>query len=292
MDLINKFKRLLTEAHGLINEEDAAKEAKKINTFRVGSSGAIVDGAVYSTQCGRLAQARYLGFQSPPTEEMRVMFNGGFTLEDYITKRFTTLGLKFVAEKEHNVEVVPGITISGRPDFELTIDGQEIGIEIKSLASHFSVIKRYKNRFPFMKHMIQSATYMTMLNRDSWLIAIGHSFHVRDGAKQYPPAVEWFEMKWEGGKFTVYNEKDQKATLPFDKSHIIAYYQEQKSANEDKRLMARPKEEELNVDTYNRCNYCPMKQACLEYDLGKVTFENWLARVLVSKEKDQRNAKV
>lgn len=277
----------MTEAHGKINEEDAAKEAKKINTFRVGSSGAIVDGAVYSTQCGRLAQARYLGAQSPPTEEMRVMFNGGFTLEDYIAKRFTTLGLKFVAEKEHNVEVAPGITISGRPDFELTIDGEEVGVEIKSLASPFSVIKQRKNRFPFMKHMIQSATYMTMLNRDSWLIAIGHSFHVRDGGRQHPPAVVWYEMKYDGSKFRVINEKDEKAFLPFDKSHIIAYYKEQQDANNEKRLMARPKEEELNVDTYNRCNYCPMKSACNEYDNGMIDFESWLGRVLVSKEKDQ-----
>jgi len=144
--VINKFKTLFTEAHTQINKADAAKEALKVATFRVGSSGALTSKGMYSPPCGRLAQARYLGFQSPPTEEMRVMFNGGTTLEDFITARLKTLKLKFRQEQEFNIEIAPGIPVSGRPDFEIKIGKEWVGLEVKSLASPFSVIKQRKKK--------------------------------------------------------------------------------------------------------------------------------------------------
>ncbi len=277
----------MKESHEIINKEDESKEAKKVGVFRVGSSGAIVGDSTYATQCGRLAQARFLGRQSPPTEEMRVMFNGGLTFEDFIRIRFERGNYTFWAERQQEGEISPGIVISGRPDFEVELDGTVVGIEVKSLASPFSVIKQRKNKFPFMKHMIQAATYMTLTKRDIWLIAIGHSFHVNDRGFKIPPAVIWFELTYEDGKFVIENETGRKATLPFDKSHIIAYYREQQKATNEGRLMSRPTELELNVDTYNRCNYCPMKSACNEYDNGQIGFEQWLSRVVVSKEKEQ-----
>jgi hypothetical protein len=287
MSLINKFKQLMTDAHEAINKTEEAKEAEKINTFRVGSSGAIVEGEVYSTQCGRLAQARFLGYQSPPTQEMRVMFNGGLTFEDFLAARFTKLGLKFHQERQQEGEIAPGIVVSGRPDFEVETETGLVGIEVKSLASPFSVMKQRKNRFPYMKHMIQAATYMTLTGLDSWLIVIGHSFHVNDRGMKIPPALMWYELKYVNGKFIITNDNNENALLPFDKQHIISYYREQQDGIKSKQLMARPKEYELNVDTYNRCNYCPMKSACNEYDKGLIGFEQWLSRVVVSKEKEQ-----
>ncbi len=277
----------MKDSHELINKADEAKEAKKVGVFRVGSSGAIVGNDIYATQCGRLAQARYLGQQSPPTQEMRVMFNGGLTFEDFVKTRFEAGNYKFWAERQQEGEISPGIVISGRPDFEIELDGQIIGIEIKSLASPFSVIKQRKNRFPFMKHMIQAATYMTLTKRDVWLIAIGHSFHVNDRGFKVPPAMVWYELTYVDDKFVIENDEGKKATLPFDKSHIVAYYKEQQAATDERRLMGRPKELELNVDTYNRCKYCPMLSACNEYDNGQIGFEQWLSRVVVSKEKEQ-----
>src|SRR5271166_6283740 len=153
--LIKQFKDWMTSAHEKINEEEAAKESKKINTFRVGSSGAIMGtGDALYTQCGRLAQARYLGFQASPTEEMRTMFNGGLTLEDFIEQRFRTLDLQYQKEVEVQGEIASGIVVSGRPDFDVLVKNEDeiyeaIGIEIKSLASPFSVIKFDKNGFPF-----------------------------------------------------------------------------------------------------------------------------------------------
>lgn len=285
--LINKFKKLFKEAHEKINKIEEDKEAAKWGTFRVGSSGALRDGDVYSTQCGRLGQARLLGYQSPPTQEMRVMFNGGITLEDYVQQRLEANNLPFIKEHSHAVELLPGITVSGRPDFEVEIDGEIIGIEVKSLASPTSVIKHEKNRFPYMKHLIQAATYMTLLDRKRWLIAVGHTFYVNERGHKIPPKVTFYELHLLDGSFVVTNAKNENALLPFTKEHIYLYYKEMDAAVKEKRLMSRPKEEEINVDTYSRCNYCPMKSACNEYDNKQIDFQSWLQRIKVNKEKDQ-----
>jgi hypothetical protein len=288
VNLIKTFQELFTDAHKIITKEEAAKEAEKVATLRVGSSGALVGDAMYVTQCGRLAQARYLGFQSSPTEEMRVMFNGGTTLEGFIKERLKTLGLQFRQEETYKTEVIPGIFISGRPDFEVNIDGEVIGIEVKSLASPFSVIKHAKNKFPYMKHLIQSATYMTILNRNTWMVVVGWSFHVNQNGQKLSPSLVWYEMGYneQDDYFWVKNERNEYASLPFTKKHIIAYYVEVKRGVTENILVQRPYEKELKVDTYNRCKYCPMQSACNEYDVGQISFDQWLARILITKESE------
>jgi PD-(D/E)XK nuclease superfamily len=297
MSLIKDMKSIMRKAHDRITINEKVKEAEKAGVFRAGSSGAIVDGHGYTASCGRLAQARLLGYQSDPTQEMRVMFNGGLTLEDYLEVRFKAIDIPFYKEREVKDGLTSDIVISGRPDFDVYVGGKWVGIEVKSLASPFSVIKQRKNRFPFIKHMVQAATYMLLLNRNQWLIAIGHSFHVNQNGQKFPPEVVWYELKWntdlvEGkGFFVVTNERNESAVLPFGKEHIIAFYKELASATKEKRLMGRPFEYELNVDTYSRCNYCPMKSACNEYDAGTLDFQSWLSKVQVSKEKDQTEEK-
>jgi PD-(D/E)XK nuclease superfamily len=286
--VIAKLKELLKDAHEKINKEEARKEELKVGTLRAGSAGAVVGDSYLYTQCGRLAQARLLGYQSEPTQEMRLMFNGGLTLEDYFETRLKAADIVYGKEEPVQVELEPGIIVSGRPDFDIILELPEgrraLGIEIKSLASPFSVIKQRKNDFPFMKHMLQAATYMTMLRRDEWAILIGHSFYVNQNGKKHDPQLKMYVLKFENDKFLVENEVGRRKELPFDKSHILAYYREVKEKTAGKVLMQRPTELELNVDTYNRCNYCPMASACNEYEAGQLTFEQWLERVKITKE--------
>jgi hypothetical protein len=290
--MIKKMKEIFSEAHRKINEAEKKKENLKVGTLRAGSSGAITASGQLYTGCGRLAQARLLGYQSEPTEQMRLMFNGGLTLEDYMESRLQACNIDYTKEEpiECNVEGV-GI-ISGRPDFQILVeDGgirRYIGIEVKSLASPFSVIKQRKNGFPFMKHLLQAATYMLITNRDEWLVVIGHSFFVNQNGKKHDPDLKWYRISLfrEFNRETLYveNEKGEAKQLPFDFSHIIAYYKEVREKTASTTLMARPTEQELQVDTYNRCNYCPMASACNEYEAGQITFEDWLERVKVERE--------
>jgi hypothetical protein len=281
--MIQQFKEMFTKAHEIINEKEAAKEATKQGIWRIGSSGAIVDGKVYSTQCGRLAQARYLGFQSQPTEEMRYMFNGGLTLESFISERLDILGFEYTKEAEIKT-IIEGIELSGRPDFRVKLDSRWIGIEVKSLASPFSVIKLKKNRAPFMKHMIQSCMYMMATQSSKWMVVVGWSFNVNQNGKKIESGMEWFEIEGKGNKFIVRNELGEEFTLPFTCEDLLQYYKDMQQGITDKKLMPRPFEHELNVDTYNRCNYCPQKNACNEYDANKLSFEDWLKRVPITKE--------
>lgn len=206
----------MTAAHHKINTIEASKEAEKIATFRVGSSGAITsENKAYYTQCGRLAQARYLGYQAPPTESMRAMFNGGLTLEDFVEQRLKVLGISFDKEKQIEVMLTPEIRVTGRPDFILHFEDGDVGIEVKSLASVFSVIKQRKNGQPFMKHMIQAATYMCAMSMPKWTVVIGHSFFVRDKATNIEPGLVWYEMAMEkDNEFTVTNEKVKLTDCP------------------------------------------------------------------------------
>lgn len=283
LNMIEKFKSLFTEAHEKINEADKTQEAKKQGLWRIGSSGALVDGKIYDTRCGRLAQARYLGFQSAPTEEMRSMFVGGLSLEDYIEERLDKLGLTY--RKEEEVAVTIGeMELSGRPDYMVLIDGEWVGIEVKSLASPFSVIKLKKNRAPFMKHLIQACMYMVATDSDKWMVVVGRSFNTNQNGMKISSGLDWFEIRINGEGFEVHNELGEKFPLPFTVQHLIEYYKELQSGIDDKRLVSRPTEKELNVDTYNRCNYCPQKSACNEYDAGTLSFEDWLVRVPITKE--------
>jgi hypothetical protein len=287
--MINKLKKVLKDGHEKINKRESEREESKIGFLRAGSSGAIVNSTALYTDCGRKAQARLLGYSPEPTEELRLMFNCGLTLENYIETRLQAAGIDYGKEEEITRYFDDIGYISGRPDFEVFLEEKGvrklIGIEVKSFVSPFSVIKQRKNDFPMMKHLIQAATYMMMTNRDEWYICIGHFFYVNQNGKKHNPALVWYELKKNGdGKLTVTNEKGRFRDLPFDFSNILSYYKEVRNKTDAKQLMDRPTEMELNVDTYNRCNYCPMKSACNEYEAGQLTFEQWLEKVKITKE--------
>lgn len=285
---LQDFKKAAKTAHEKQLKDESVKEAGKLGILRGGSAGALVGDKAYYSQCGRLAQARLLGKQIPPTQSMRMMFNGGYTLENAVEDIFKNADIEYVKENDRLVNHPEIGYIGMRPDFEImTASNGWLGVEVKSLASPFSVIKQKKNGFPFMKHLVQSATYMTFLGRDKWIIVIGQSFNTNQNGKKIDSGLEWYSLSLVGMNFVVENELGKLQELPFDSSHILAYYKEVKAANKEQRLMIRPTEKELNVDTYDRCKYCPMQSACNEYDAKQIDFETWLSRVETSKEKNQ-----
>lgn len=301
---IKFFKKMTTLAHNKKSEEDSEKEAEKIGILRGGSAGALVGEKAYYSQCGRLAQARLLGKQNEVSESQRAMFQGGFTLENYVQEILDKNEITYLKEKSFIVEW-PGLgKIGMRPDFDIFlskegwdgistehyIGGEWLGIEVKSLASPFSVIKQQSNKFPFMKHLVQTAAYMTFLARDRWIIVIGRSFNTnqvgKKGWMKIDAGLNWYEVQVRGMDLWVLNENDEEMILPFTKQHVIDYYKEVVAANKGKRLMQRPTEKELQVDTYDRCKYCPMQSACNEFDNKQIDFESWLSRFDIKKESE------
>lgn len=286
MKTILALQDLFTKSVGVINDQKAAEESKKLGTCRAGSSGAITkDGAHYYSQCGRLAQARLLGFERAPDAKLLTMFEGGLALENYIEKALTAAGATF--KKEEPVKGKIGkVTVSGRPDFDIAIDGEFVGMEVKSMASPFSAIKQVKNGFPLVKHLVQACTYMLLLKRDKWLVAVGNIFFANERGFKVNPGVRLYLVRQDECGFEVENEKGEVVELPFTSKDIVRYYAQLGKATKDKVLMARPTEKELNMDTYSRCKYCPLSSACNEYEAGQLDFDAFMAKVPTIKEND------
>lgn len=278
--LKDKLKQIFKEAFKTLKGKDSLERDKKLGILRGGSCGALLsngDCLQGSTKCSRLDQMRLLGIEKETSEEDQVAFSAGFGHELYIDKHLKESGLEYKREESYTIEK-DGLTWSGRPDFEVKIDGEWIGIEAKSLISAFSVAKQVQADVPFMRHMIQSAAYMTFLDRNTWLICIGHYFYAQAGSERLNPSIRWYEM--------AYNEEEDSfiidgKQLPFGKAHIITYYKQLGKWNTQEKLGPRPKELEIGgIKPYNRCNYCPMNSDCNAYDNDQMDFKIWKKRLI------------
>ena len=284
MKAFNKLRKLITNSVEVINAQKAAAEKTKLGTLRAGSSGAITkEGAHYYSGCGRLAQARFLGFERSPTASLLTMFEGGLALENYIEKGLIASGSTFKKE-EPVIGKVGRAIVSGRPDFDILIEGEWVGVEVKSMASPFSAIKQVKNGFPLVKHLVQACTYLLLLKRDKWIVAVGNIFFANERGFKVDPDVRYYEVVREDDNFIVENEKGVKANLPFTAKDIERYYSQLTKTTKAHKLMERPTEAELNMSTYSRCKYCPMSGACNEIENGQIDFEQWMQKVPTSKE--------
>lgn len=273
----------IESATALINEEKAAQEKLKLGMCRAGSTGAVSkDGKNYYADCGRKAQARYLGFERSPTSSLLTMFEGGLALENRIEKALaaTDTGAEPSFSKEQSVQGKVGLTkVSGRPDFDIVVEKELVGLEVKSMASPFSAIKQVKNAYPLIKHLVQACTYMILLERDCWVVVVGNVFFARERAFSVNPELRYYQVNRNGNEFSVCNEKGQEVKLEFGVEDIERYYAMLVSETNAKRLMPRPTENEINVDSYDRCKYCPMSSACNEIENGQIDFDEWMRRV-------------
>lgn len=275
--LLKKVREIEIKAHEEQTRNDQEKEKGKLGYFRGGSCGALTGEAIYSAKCGRLDQARLAGIQKPITADERTMFSSGLGHEVRLEEVFKAAGLSFSKEPEYVIKK-PWGTWSGRPDFEIEVDGELIGVEAKALVSNFSVDKHITANWPFMRHLLQAATYLHMLDRKQWLIAVGHYFYADVNKRKHSPGIRWFHLMLEGNRF-ILTDGTREELLPFKPEHVEAYYREMAAANADKRLMDRPAEFEMGMNSYNRCNYCAMKNECNLADLGKMDFETWLKKL-------------
>lgn len=288
--MLKKIKQIQKDAFKAVSERDAEANERTVGLLRGGSSGALVGEKSYAAKCARLDQARMLGVQKAVTDAERVMFSAGLGHEVFLEGQFRASGIEFRGPEyfeKHPYRVPvprdgkPDLMWGGRPDFELKIDGQWVGVEAKALVSNFSVMKQKSADWPYMRHLVQAAAYMLMLNRPNWLIAIGHYFYAQPNpANKIPPQVNWYELRVnEAGELEVENEKHEIQPLPFGIQHVKDYYLDIADRNERKVLALRPTEKEMGMRPYNRCNYCPMKNSCNKYDTQQMTFEEWLEQL-------------
>jgi hypothetical protein len=280
MKLLDRIDEIEKQAQRAVEQESRQMNRDSVMLLRGGSSGALTkDGRSYSTSCARKAQARLLGLGTPPSKDDIEAFAAGFGHELRIDKMLTQAGVEFEREPDYQILMANGDEWSGRPDF----DSKELGgMEAKSLISPFSVYKAWEGNWPQMKHCVQSASYMTMLNRDTWLICVGNYFHVDlyigNSKKKYPPQRRWFAVGKDEDNFFIMNSDRDVKLLPFNQQDVLRYYEKLQLDNKSKKLGVRPHEEELKAKTYSRCDarYCLMSGSCDAYDKGELSFDKWM----------------
>lgn len=276
--MISRIKAIFAEANANLNLQREEEEKKKLGLARGGSAGAIMEnGEALYTDCGRKAQARLLGQQSGKSENDRMMFQGGFAVENHIEEYLKTAGIPYAKEVE-KLGLIGDVEVSGRADFDILLDGEWVGVEVKSMASPFSTIKQVKNKFPMIKHLVQACTYTLLYERDKWLVAVGNVFNANERGFKVPSSLRWYSISRKGTSFYCTNEAGERVKLPFTIQDIGRYYLLLQKETQNKTLLPRPTELELNVDTYNRCKYCPMEGACNEFEAGQIDFDTWIKK--------------
>lgn len=299
--LIIKMKEVMEFANEQQNLERSLRATETRGIFRGAMAGAITDAGILSAKCPRLDQARLLGVESQPSAQTRIMFSAGFGHEIYLETQFQLAGRFEAYLKEKGLlykrEVgcdgqVDGQTWHGTPDFEISFDGgvTYLGVEAKSLVSNFSAFKHVTNEMPQMKHVLQAAGYMTRLNRDVWMIAVGHYFYANVNGDNFPPDVKWYvvDRNTGNGRFQVSNEEGRTIEIDATPEQITNYLRHLETNNKGQTLSERPIEKEIAGNAYDRCNYCEMQSYCNLYDTEQLSFENWLKALPNAKKENKK----
>lgn len=279
------IKKLLVDGFDTIQQELDQKEKSKVGFLRGGSTGCVVNGA-YLGECPRIAQRRLHGLTHPISFESDLVFNLGFSHENNVlSKLLINDGVKAVTipEGQYSFDTahtkltignpiqtdISGYKWSGSPDFVVEmLDGSRFGIETKALASSSSASKIYHNDFPYTKAILQAAMYSYVTGLP-WYILYGLYFYAGSYRDKVSPFLKEFKIELEGTDNTivVVREGGERVITDFSIKGILDFYRQ---VAESREALPRPTEKEMGP-TYNRCDYCWMREACQDYDLGITT---------------------
>lgn len=315
---------ILRAGHAALRAASKEKESTKKGTLRGGNSGAVVRGEGVVGKCHRITLARFLGHQAAAEGSRDLMFDAGFKNEDSWYEVLKA-AWKGVILREEEVPVVwetsRGIKVTGRPDFVLCEPGEVtpeqpdppprkvLGLELKLVASLWTMFDVIVKRTPKTDHVIQAAHY-------KWKLGIPYELW-------YTSRVDWPITGWLVKSFVRliwgdhifgedvfdYNERGEpKKIYPFyagfelDIRNEVVYYRAVGSetwvetlittqAIEDyyeligtmaaeKTLGERPAG--VNMDGskmgYDKCSakYCPFSEIC---DRHEDNYDDWVAAV-------------
>lgn len=283
--MLKSLRKSLALGHQNQTDERANKTKATKGTLRGAMAGVILPGGeILSSKCIRLDIARVLGAEKETSQDDRVVFASGYGHENFLESEFKAAGLPYRREPDTQLETTfEGMKWTGTPDFEIQLDGEWIGVEAKALVSPYSVYKQRTADWPFRKHLLQSAHYMTVFERDKWIISIGHYFYAEANKEKIKPQVRYYLLQaplTEDGTFSVLNEQGVTLQLNFCRSDVKNYLRTISRSVNMKSLPQRPKWMEYGgIRSYDECNYCPMKSSCNAFDTAQLTFDEWLQKL-------------
>jgi hypothetical protein len=290
-------------------EHDAA-EVEKLGSYRVGSSGIVMDGGTPTGTCPRKAYLRNKGieFDEKELSDFLMMEQGVWNEEIWNEVLSKTWPGKIRRESEVPVtfHLDDGTKITGRPDLVLCdADGTPThGLELKNASSVWTGRDVLTERMPKVDHLIQAGLYMYGLQIPFTLCYVSRSKYAvptktwieRLFPKQGDPGSEWLEYNEKGGSKAL---KPFLSTFPLQitaagmvqyhndgKWHdtivsipkIFEWYEAVHSMHSHDVLPARPATVKVDGKKgFNPCDpaYCPLSDTCDRMEAqGKQAWED------------------
>lgn len=281
-------------------EEHETEEAKKLGSYRIGSSGVVLgDGTVTGT-CPRKTYLRFHGvnWDQKDVSDFLMMEQGVWNEEIWVDVLKRSWTGKILQEEEVPVVLTlkDGTKITGRPDVVLADDDEKPlhGLELKNASSVWTGRDALLERKPKVDHLIQAGMYMYGLQVPFTLCYVSRS-------KYAVPTKTWIESLFPrpdqpGSEWMEYNDKGgSKALKPFlstfplrlvdgtveywadgawhssiiEVKRVLEYYEGVHSMREHDDLPSRPTT--LKVDGskgFNPCDpaYCPLSETCERWE--------------------------
>jgi len=280
----------LKKGYSNITEERDAQEILKVGSFRAGNAG-FVEHDTPIESCPRLALLRFKGKNKSISFEEHLNVTTGVLHEHHVTDLLVANEdvskievWEEVPQVSPKIEVISqsleidlnGIIVLGRPDRVITLNGKRIGLELKSVISSNTAFK-IASGFPSLQYLAQILTYQYKLNIPFYFLFgqyfIADKFIQKKFVKRQPQFLV-FEVTPLSDTQTEIRRLDgsnEVKVVNFGINHVKDFYQMCKETDESAVFPKVP-----IWDTYNKCDYCPMKDACDSYNSGVISKQDWI----------------
>jgi hypothetical protein len=272
-----------------LDENRQAKENGKQGWFRVGTSGAVVEGHVIGT-CHRIGLLRFLGIQGEANEITRAIWDSG-EANEFVWERALEADGTYTVLRDKDIPIqfdVRGTPGSGSPDIVLAKDGIPVyGIELKIVESSQSAVGLWLDKKPKADNLIQAAHYAMRLNIPYSLVYTYNGisdfpywaikkYGIAPKTKLQPFKME-FGVEWRDDRlwYTTMDGKEVKTSI--DKQSIENYYEMilDMQAGQDLYLPYTSLEVDKSSMPFDKCKYCTFSEACTDYESHN-DYNRWL----------------
>lgn len=291
--------QILKAGYNILLEKREEDEANSSGVFRAGNAGYVAYGKSNSS-CPRLTLARYFGQKSgAPSKsiefEEHLNVTTGVLHEHHVTdllvaspsvskveawEKLPQQSDKIVCHESPVKWVIDEKTVvSGRPDRVVTIDGQRIGLELKSVISQNTAFK-INTGFPSEQYISQILVYQHNLQIPFYFL-FGQYFIADKFVNKKPvklqPQFSQFKVVPDSTTQTAVIKLDSQGREIDTKiynigiKHVEDYYKLCSEAVDSASLPDVPLWE-----GYNKCDYCPFLDRCNSYDAGIISRSEWL----------------
>lgn len=280
----------LKKGYSTITARRDAEESSKVGIFRAGNAG-FVEHDTPIESCPRLAVLRYIGKNKSISFDEHLNVTTGVLHEHHVTELLVESEdvskievWENVPQVSPKIEVISkaleidlnGIIVSGRPDRVITLNGQRIGLELKSVISSNTAFK-ISTGFPSLQYLAQILTYQYALNIPFYFLFgqyfIADKFIQKKFVKRQPQFLvfEVTPLSDVQTQIRRLDDSNEIKVVNFGISHVKEFYQMCKDTESSQTFPKVP-----IWDSYNKCDYCPMKDACDSYNSGVISKQDWI----------------